>query len=167
MKLNPILRNWAFRYPPWGSGLNRRCQMMMLLETMRNLPVLISSTLPTTGSLPPSTRHSQEHFTIYFGGMITIPEEQYSCFSFINSGLSQDPTFLWALPTWIQKTLNLICSLEQWLDWSCCWFFCWPPSWGSCSSIMQLDWGWWGVCLLLKYVALIILGTHELAYGSW
>ncbi|CAD7682359.1 unnamed protein product [Nyctereutes procyonoides] len=47
-------------------------------EQKMNLPVLISSTLPTTGSLPPSTRHSQEHFTIYFDGMITIPEEQYS-----------------------------------------------------------------------------------------
>ena len=43
--------------------------------------------------------------------------------AFVNSGSSQDQDFLWAL--WIQETLNVICSLEHWLDLRWTWS---PPS---------------------------------------
>ncbi|XP_045729397.2 natural resistance-associated macrophage protein 2 isoform X1 [Mirounga angustirostris] len=51
----------------------------------------------STSSLPQSTEHSQEPFTTYFDEKITIPEEEYSCFSFRKLWAFTGPGFLMSI----------------------------------------------------------------------
>ncbi|XP_059259102.1 natural resistance-associated macrophage protein 2 isoform X4 [Mustela nigripes] len=51
----------------------------------------------STSSLPQSEEHSQEPFTTYFDEKITIPEEEYSCFSFRKLWAFTGPGFLMSI----------------------------------------------------------------------
>uniref|UniRef100_A0A8C5V5Y8 Solute carrier family 11 member 1 n=1 Tax=Microcebus murinus TaxID=30608 RepID=A0A8C5V5Y8_MICMU len=48
-------------------------------------------------SLPQSTKHSEEPFATYFNEKITIPEEEYSCFSFRKLWAFMGPGFLMSI----------------------------------------------------------------------
>ncbi|XP_037382681.1 natural resistance-associated macrophage protein 2-like, partial [Talpa occidentalis] len=51
----------------------------------------------SNSSLPQSTRHSEEPFTTYFDEKISIPEEEYSCFSFRKLWAFTGPGFLMSI----------------------------------------------------------------------